>query len=515
MTPEQARFFNVIFSHECIGTHHKLALDAVGHLRNPDACTWIDNILYYYDTYLDGSEAPDKQFQDFKNHVLYVQDDDWGGAIPTAQHWYKKSLAELRRGAWPDAIYSMGVLSHYFTDLIMPFQTGQTAQAGNIHRAVEWSVRQSFDHLRDRTRNQEEYPDIEIPDSQDWLAEMMRQGARYSHTYYQLILDHYDLKAARSNPTSALDEELQAALAELLAYATIGFARILDHFFAEAEVTPPPVNIHVARILTQLTTPIAWLTRKLSDHVERKIAANICHEVQATGRASKTLPQAERLVREAHAKEILGIPLDELDQQTVPPTGQLHGRMSLTKAKQRLAHQQSLKPSRVTKTQERRVDIPHQGSPAEPVSKNRRCPVDGTSALIEVPFIGRQAVQILETRGIHNVAQFIALDVQQVVQQCAPYSLDPKTIQQWQIQLRLVSSLPNLDSHGAQILVGCGFTSVAEIADATSADMTSLLDDFRQSDEGSQLLQSGRFPDTTLIRDWIHKANEALQSKAA
>jgi len=515
MTPQQVRFFNVIFSHECIGTHHKLALDAVGHLRSPDARSWIDNILYYYDTYLDGSEAPDKQFQDFKNHILYVQDGDWGGAIATAQHWYKRSLAELRRGAWPDAIYSLGVLSHYYTDLIMPFQTGQTAQAGNIHRAVEWSVRQSFDHLRNLTGNQGEYPDIEIPDSQDWLAEMMRQGARYSHTYYQLILDHYELKAVRSNATSALDEELQAALADLLAYATIGFARILDQFFAEAAVTPPPVNIHVARVLTQLTTPIAWLTRKLSDHVERKVVADICREVQATGRASKTLPQGERLVREAHAKEILGISLDKLDQQTVAPTGQLHGRMSLTKAKIRLANQQSRKPSRATKTRGDRGRLPNTNSLEEYVSKTRHCPVDGTSALLEVPFIDRQAVQTLQTRGIHTVTQFIALDAQQVVHQCAPCSLDPKTIQQWQIQLRLVCSIPNLGSHAAQILVGCGFTSAAEIADATSAEMTSLLEDFRQSNEGSHLLQSGPFPDTTLIRDWIRGASKARQSKAA
>ena len=36
-------------------------------------------ILKHHAQYLEGSKAPDKEFKDFKNHVLHVRDNMWGG----------------------------------------------------------------------------------------------------------------------------------------------------------------------------------------------------------------------------------------------------------------------------------------------------------------------------------------------------------------------------------------------------------------------------------------------------
>ena len=92
--------FRVVFANECTSTHHKLALDALRHLEDEDADRWRNLFLYYFDSYLDGSKAPDKKFKDFKNHVLHVDQNYWGGAVAKAEEWYKTTVREFRRGAW-------------------------------------------------------------------------------------------------------------------------------------------------------------------------------------------------------------------------------------------------------------------------------------------------------------------------------------------------------------------------------------------------------------------------------
>src|SRR5262245_59529730 len=71
-TRSMALLFRVIFSTACSSTHHKLALDALRHLRGPETEAWTNLFLKHYETYLEGSKAPDNTFKDFKNHVLHV-----------------------------------------------------------------------------------------------------------------------------------------------------------------------------------------------------------------------------------------------------------------------------------------------------------------------------------------------------------------------------------------------------------------------------------------------------------
>ena len=72
--------FRVLFASGCRNTHHKLAMDALRHLRGADAERWQKLFLKLHTEYLDGSKAPDTIFKDFKNHVLHVRENYWGGA---------------------------------------------------------------------------------------------------------------------------------------------------------------------------------------------------------------------------------------------------------------------------------------------------------------------------------------------------------------------------------------------------------------------------------------------------
>lgn len=116
----------IVYAAHANGTHHKLALDALARLQGTDAERWQNLFLQHAKVYLEGSRVPDTQFKDFKNHVLHVRDDYWGGAPEKAQEWYGKLLDALRAEVWSEAAYSAGVLSHYYTDPIQPFHTAQT-----------------------------------------------------------------------------------------------------------------------------------------------------------------------------------------------------------------------------------------------------------------------------------------------------------------------------------------------------------------------------------------------------
>ena len=64
-----------------------------------------------------------------------------------SQEWYDHTVVELKSGNWPEAVYAAGVLSHYFTDPVMPFHTGQTEAENAIHRATEWSINRSYNDV--------------------------------------------------------------------------------------------------------------------------------------------------------------------------------------------------------------------------------------------------------------------------------------------------------------------------------------------------------------------------------
>jgi len=83
-----ATVFEKVFTTRARSTHHKIALDALRHLRGDDADKWRDLFLLHHEAYLEGAKAPDTTFKDFMNHVLHVGENEWGGAIRAADKWY-------------------------------------------------------------------------------------------------------------------------------------------------------------------------------------------------------------------------------------------------------------------------------------------------------------------------------------------------------------------------------------------------------------------------------------------
>lgn len=497
--------FRVVFANECTSTHHKLALDALRHLEDEDAEQWRNVFLYYFDVYLEGSKAPDKKFKDFRNHVLHVQENYWGGAVGKAEEWFKTAVREFRQGAWRQAVYSAGVLSHYFTDPFMPFHTAQSEEETQIHRAVEWSIAKSYDELQNVLEEQGGYPEVEELEGDDWLGEMIRAGAEIGNMHYQTIIDHYDLAAGVKDPPSGLDQTIKDAIAEQIGLAAVSFARVLERVFDEADVDPPKANVTIGGYLAKLTIPIGWVTRRIADSKDRKVVKAMYNEFQTEGRVDKTMPADDREVRRLHAEEVLHVSVNELAEQPLGPIGEQHGQGTQPR-------EVSRKP--VVSISRDTVRTSGDAAPNETPGKLRYY-LKPSDDVVDAPSIGAKTAKRLEGVGITTVGQLVACDAEEIAKQLRVRYIDAELVEDWQAQAELVCGVPNLRGHDAQILVACGYSEPAEVADADADELLNEVSEFAASSEGKRVLRSSAVPDLEEVEDWIEWAGMAKSDRRA
>lgn len=297
--------FRIVYAAHANGTHHKLALDGLRTLQGPQSGAWTRLFLKHAERFMVGSKAPDDTFKDFKNHVLHVGEAYWGGAPEKVVEWYGTTVTALKEQRWEDAVYAAGVTSHYYTDPIMPFHTGQTDAENAVHRATEWSINRSYGVLRALGEVRFAAVDVPVRDGDGWLAAMVCDGAEASHRSYTKLIAHYDIHRGVTDPPAGLDGVARAMVAELLMFAATGYGRILGHALDEAQVTAPEVSLTLDTIMAAIKIPAKALAKRLSNAQDRAIVEAMYDELKSTGRVDKTLPEDDRMVRDLHAREVL------------------------------------------------------------------------------------------------------------------------------------------------------------------------------------------------------------------
>lgn len=296
--------FRVLYAAHAKGTHHKLALDGLRHLSGPRAEAWQRVFLKHAALLMLGAKAPDDEFKDFTNHVLHPRDNFWGGAPVKVRNWYSHLVVALRQSDWPTAVYAAGVLSHYLTDPLHPFHTGQSAAENNIHRAVEWSISRAYDALWQMSGELPQ-PKVAVAETSNWLEVLVCDGAAEANRHYEGLIAHYDFTRGVVDPPAGLDAVAQRMVAALLARAAATYGLVLQRAIDEAGVQPPEVGLTLDTVLATVKIPIKTLQRRLADAGDRRAVEQMYDELQETGRVETHLPADDRAVRAAYAEEVL------------------------------------------------------------------------------------------------------------------------------------------------------------------------------------------------------------------
>lgn len=542
----------VIRGHRCRSTHHYIAMDALSLIASDEADKWKDLFLVHHEHLLEGAKAPDSKFKDFRNHVLHISEGEWGGAPGKAMEWYATAVDHLRRKQWSKAAYALGVLSHYYADPIQPFHTGQTEEEGTMHRAVEWSIAKSRDKIDARIETLG-YPDVPVPEGAGFVADMVRNGARLSHPHYQTFIDHYDLDVGVKDPPAGLDETMFDAIVELVAYATAGFGAIMSRAIEEAAVSPPKTNLTLQGYIETLDIPIRWVTAKLSDAADKRTVTRMYKEYQKTGKVIRTLPEDDKAIRKMHAKQVLRVPLKQLDKQELGPIGSKNKAVEErllnaliepeaeeaapveeiateapepVEAKAEPVVADGPKPEEIPAPKkaappkaeevlfepEPEAEVALETRAAEPEDDGesgdiaRRSRITRESPVVEAPSIGKKTAKRLSRAGITTVGDLLDCDTEETVFLVDVAYIDVDTLNDWKDQTILMMEVPGLRVHDAQILVGAGIRNRKELAEAPARTLFMLASEFLQTPQGDRVIRDDDYLAEEEVEEWIEMA---------
>lgn len=479
--------FRIVYAAHATGTHHKLALDALNGLRDANAEGWRRLFLKHAELYMQGSKAPDNEFKDFKNHVLHVRDGYWGGAMDKAEKWYGVTVDALTRGDWEEAVWSAGVLSHYVTDPVQPFHTGQSEAENNIHRAAEWSISKSYNDLRAQGVAAHGDLTVTASDGATWLRELVCQGAEKANVHYEKLIAHYDLHAGVADPPAGLDALSRNILSELVVYAAAAFATVLDRAFAESAVTPPEVSLGLDTGLAAIKIPAKTLAKRLADAEDRRVVTAMYDELMTTGHVVATLPDDDRVVAALYAKEI----------EAPRAAKQAAERAAALATTAQPAPKQAATPRK---------------SLASATPASLRPYLALGDDIERAPSIGPRTAERMAPLGVKTVADFLAADPAAVAAGAKSRYMTAETIRLWQDQCRLMLDVPGLRGSHVELLAGAGYRTADSLASADPDKLCADVLAFASSDAGRRLLRDGPPPNIDRIKGWLSAATEARKA---
>ncbi|HEU4379600.1 MAG TPA: DUF4332 domain-containing protein [Hyphomicrobiaceae bacterium] len=551
--------FHIVYAGHASGTHHKLALDSLRHLKCMDCDLWQRLFLANAKIYLDGSKAPDNEFKDFKNHVLHTRDGYWGGAPDKVRSWYQHLVEALTLQDWQTAVYCAGVLSHYYTDPLHPFHTGQSEAENNIHRAVEWSIAKGYDELYRLGKGEFDRLQVDFPRDANWLEQLVCQGAEMANGYYEKLIAHYDIQRGVSDPPAGLDQVARRIVARLIWYATISFGAVLDRAIDDSNMHPPETALLPATLLAAVQVPVKVLTRRLADAQERRQVERMYDELIATGTVEKSLSEDDRAVRDLHAAEVLAkLPPKPEASKVFPftPRERVVTRIDQRRAVAtpganvvQLRSQALIRPAANATSSTRReaayeavhaaLDKPDIAPPAAsrakaglsqrldqvtvtPIKPKERKATSAAAAasrtaeprfylsldqdVVDGPSIGPKTAERLYPLGIKTVRDLIKAEPAALSVLMDARGVTTEAITAWQDQARLVCTVPGLRGTHAQLLVGAGYVSGEAIAAADADKLCADVLAYAASATGQRLLRNGDPPDIDKIKGWLEAA---------
>ncbi len=512
----------------CKSTHHYFAIDALQTVVTPQGRQLAGMLLAHYGDYLLGAKAPDNVFKDFENHVLHVRDGYWGGAASTAEKWLEKSHAWLSVGNWKEASYSIGVLSHYFTDPFMPLHTAQSPRETILHRPLEWSICCSYQTIYEMACRNLHCDVFPIDCGQHWLTQSILRGATRANEFYEPLMDDYDLNESARFPKLALGRESQQLLAQIFSWVLTGWGGLVDRIASETKSALPHFPLTIPTLIASVQIPIKKIVAAIENAEQRKEVERILTEFNHTGKVIHNVSPEQRRVAKvrkdqsdlrASSEDVLRLEANQqssipknvtIDKQ--PPIKQLEGDLESESTPRQLTQlptqivlekraikEQALNVSRDT---EAKVGLPVSSS----VESNKRPRLTAGSPIVDAPAIGPKTAARFEAIGLKTVGDLLAQDAEQIAAKLGTKWINARLVSQWQDQSRLACHIERLSAAGSGLLVMSGIRTPEQLARRSASDVSADFHAAAQTTEGQRLLRGQEPPALRVIQRWIDAA---------
>ncbi len=492
-----SRLLQILRAVHCRSTHHYFAIDALALVDTVPGQRLTRLLLQHYQAYLAGANAPDATFRDFQNHVVHVADGNWGGAPQACEKWLKQTIEHLDRRQWKQAAFACGVLSHYFTDPLMPLHTGHTERESVVHRPLEWSIFKSYDAIFETMRAGQLQANIQLSHGPDWLSKAVIAGANVAHQHYNRLLEIYNLEQGTLSPAAGLDAEARGILAELFSVVHFGWAQVLCRIADMTTAELPHSALTLASFLATIDAPLAWLLKRFCDSSERRAIARIYDEFVTTGTVRENLPAEVKMIQEQRARTGLAVPVDgqrsrRLDSIAIaiaPPHGD--------------EKQATLEYPSVAEH-----SVPEDPRPRRQPTRPEKF-IDGFSPLVDAPSIGPKTAKRFEKIGIFTIGDFLSADPTHLAIQFATRWLTSQLLSDWQGQARLVCEVPSLRGFESQLLVAVNCRSGADLAARDPRGLFARVSAIVTTSDGACILRNSQAPLLDDVIGWIDAAQHS------
>ena len=152
---------------------------------------------------------------------------------------------------------------------------------------------------------------------------------------------------------------------------------------------------------------------------------------------------------------------------------------------------------------------------AEGDPRAKRFYLDIDDEIVRSPSIGQRTAERLAPHGIERVRDLIAADAADLAERINARHITAARIEDWQMQARLVCTVPWLRGTHAQLLVGAGYTTPGDINEADTDTLCADILCFAGTRDGQRVLRAGPPPEIEKIVKWVEFAAEAELDRAA
>jgi len=508
---------SILRAAHCRSTHHYFAIDSLRLVQTEPGMRLRGILLKHHERYLSGAKDPDERFRDFQNHVVHVQDGYFGGAPRLAMRWYDRLLGHLVSSRYEDAAYAMGVLSHYFTDPLMPLHTAQSEREALVHRPMEWSICKSYDRILKCWTEDELRLVFQLGDGDGWLGEAIMKGARFANRSYKRLVQDYDVDLGSDNPVAGLNQEAIKTFAELFGLSITGLARIVERAAGEAETRCgnrlPVVGLSAASLFATLQIPEHAWRRWVENKAERLAIQDIVTEYRMTGKVIEHMPNEvyikNRVMEVREREKQWGLQRHE----RLLAKGSHAARIVATvPGAETTANNAAPTLDQIVTNNETVVSLPFESSAKSAGLKNPR--IHRACPLVDAPSIGPKTAAHFSAIQVFTIGEFLDLPAASMSRRIRRTWITTTVIEAWQAQTRLMCDIPGLLTRDVQMLVSVGCRSTDDLILQQPLELAGQMAAQAQTPDGRRMLHGAPPATADDIARWIISARLA-KTKAA